>query len=92
MPRQPQNQHIELLQGQRDGCFTVLPEKPPLMQPTLCQPDTVTIAQKYLQAVAAAVGEQPDMVRLRRTHLLYDPRQQTIRPVRMSTGSVASHH
>ena len=78
LPWQPQNQCIELLPGQLDLSVPITPVKPALMQPALCQPDAVTIVHQHLQPVTAPVGEQPGMVRLRRTQPLHHVRQQAI--------------
>ena len=64
-PRQTENQRSELPSGERYAAIARPELKPPLIQTTVCQPDTVAIMHQYLQAVTALVGKEVGMVRLR---------------------------
>ena len=67
LPRQPQNQRIEL----RPTQFHAPPPDPPvetsLIQTTVGQPDAVSVMDQDFHPGAASIGEQVTMVRLRRT-------------------------
>ena len=64
-PRQTENQRSELPSGERYAAIARPELKPPLIQTTVCQPDTVAIMHQYLQAVTALVGKEVGMVRFR---------------------------
>jgi len=51
-----------------------------LVQSPVRQPDTVAIMDQHLQAVAALVGKEVGMVRLRRTEYPHDLGQDRFRP------------
>ena len=79
LPGQAQNQRIELPAGKANAAIARPQSKPPLIQPPVRQPDTVAIMYQYLQAIAALIGKDIGMVRLRRTEDPHDLSQDRFR-------------
>ncbi len=76
LPGQTQHERVELGATQSGvGLSRCRPDELALVQPARSQPDADAVVHQHLEAVGALVGEQVDMVRLRRTEDRHHPGQ-----------------